>query len=965
MTLNGQTQPTIAIRPGEQQFWRLVNADADRYLDVAVDNAQLQIVALDGVPLSSGVNTPSSMTVSHYVVPPGSRIEFIITGPAAGTAALRTNCVDSGQTGNPMPAAVLATINPNASSTDLLRLHHAQRRLAGARLYRFHARSVSAAGIRAAAVSNTRTIYYSDQDTINGVAYDPAAAPMYYVQSGTTEEWTIVNNSTQVHTFHIHQIHFVVEAINGATQSQQFVMDNVNVPAATSSGPGSVKVLLDFTDPLIIGTFLFHCHILEHEDGGMMAKIQVGKSPPLKTSASQVTFASTTAAAQTVTVSGGTTPYSLTGCSGVAKASLSGSTISVAPLASGSCLLTVSDSSKPALGGSITVNVAGAAPVVTLAPTSLAFASQYATSQNATISGGTSPYAATGCTGVAAQTVSNHTLAVTPKAVGTCTITVTDNAKHSASLAISVNASTTGAPLDNLTFHHDPARLGWYKNEVTLNTTNVASSNFGLLKTLTAPSGMPAFGKIYAQPLFVTNQKVSDGSTHNLIIIATETDQVYAFDETTLAVVWHRDFTNAAAGITTQSFEDSGCSDINPVLGITGTPVIDRTANRLYLVAATDENGTGFLRLHALSLANGADAVTAVPVTGSVPLETGGVATIDPTFNMNRGALLEANGSIYVALGTHCDIRANTTHGWVLAYNPTTLQQVGSIADTVNAAPGGTGHFLGSPWMGGYGPAADAQGNIYFATGNGPYDGVNNFGDSVLKLPGNLSMAHPNFFAPTTANADNAADDDLGSGGAMVLPDLPGPVPHVVVQGGKCDSNSYCYKRLLNRDAMGGEQTGDAGAAYQLNYGGSIFGGPAYFADASGAQHIVYGGGTPLGTLTVKTSPLSLAVQSQWNVTCLACRAHGSQPIVPSNGTQAGSAIVWALKTPGQSGGNISLYAFDALNMSHNLYNGVAGTWIKTPSALWAGGALVSPLVVDGRVYVPSDGTLAVFGLSP
>ena len=242
---------------------------------------------------------------------------------------------------------------------------------------------------------------------------------------------------------------------------------------------------------------------------------------------------------------------------------------------------------------------------------------------------------------------------------------------------------------------------------------------------------------------------------------------------------------------------------------------------------------------------------------------------------------------------------------------------------------------------------------------------MNNFGDSVLKLPGNLSMANPNFFAPTTANADNLADDDLGSGGAMVLPDQPGTVPHILVQGGKCDSNGYCYKRLLNRDAMGGQKTGDAGAAYELNYGGSIFGGPAYFADSTGAQHIVYGGGTPIGTLTLKTSPLSLTVQSQWNVVCLECRDHGSQPIVTSNGTQAGSAIVWALKTPGQSGGTISLYAFDALNMSHNLFNGLAGTWTKDPAALWAGGALTTPLVVDGRVYVPSDGALAVFGLSP
>jgi hypothetical protein len=474
---------------------------------------------------------------------------------------------------------------------------------------------------------------------------------------------------------------------------------------------------------------------------------------------------------------------------------------------------------------------------------------------------------------------------------------------------------------------------------------------------------MPAFGKVYAQPLFLTNQATADGKTHNLIIIATETDQIYAFDESTHAVVWHRDFTNAAAKVTTQSFADAGCSDINPVIGITGTPVIDRTAKRLYVVVATDENGTSVLRLHAVSLASGADAVTAVPVTGSAPLATGGVASIDPTYNMNRGALLEANGSIYVALGTHCDNHAGTTHGWVLAYSASTLLQVGSIADTTNAAPGGDGHFLGSPWMGGYGPAADAQGNIYFATGNGPFDGKNNFADSVMKLPGNLSMAALDFFAPTTTTLDGERDLDLGSGGVMVLPDQAGSFPHLLVQGGKCDSNNMCYKRVLDRDNMGGQKTNDAGAVAELNVGGSMWGGPAYFAEASGAQHIVYGDGTPLSTLTLNLSPVSLSIQSSAEVGCLECRDHGSQPVVSSNGTTAGTAVVWALKTPGNSGGTISLYAFDALKMSHTLYTGLAGSWLQDPTALWNGGALVSPLVVDGRVYVPTDGSVAIFGL--
>jgi FtsP/CotA-like multicopper oxidase with cupredoxin domain len=957
-TLNRATQPSIAIRPGEQQFWRLVNADADTYLNLSIDHTQMQIVAIDGVPLSNGVNTPASLKVTNWLVPPGGRVEFIVTGPPVG-ASLRSLCFDSGPSGLPMPAMVLATLNASASPTDLLKLRQVQRRASESQRYQSLAHS--AASIRAHAVANTRTVYYSDQYTINGTAYDPSGPPMFYVQSGTTEEWTIVNTSTQVHTFHIHQIHFLVEAINGATQSQQYLMDDVNVPAATSAGPGSVKLLLDFTDPTVVGTFLFHCHILSHEDGGMMAKVQVGGLPPLALSASQVNFKSPTAASQSVSVSGGEEPYSVSGCAGVARASVSGGTVTLSPTAGGSCLLTIADASTPTLTGSVLVNVTAAPAAIKVSPTSVAFVSRYSNAQNVTISGGTAPYSASGCQGVATTSVGGQTLTVTPAGVGTCTLAIVDAARDSAKLSVSVNASSTGSALDNLTFHQNAARLGWYQNEVALNTTTVASSSFGLLGKLAAPSGMPAFGKVYAQPLFVTNQTVSDGSVHNLIIIATETDQIYAFDETTQAVVWHRDFTGA--NVTPQSFEDSGCSDVNPVIGITGTPVIDRAQNKLYVVVATKENGNGVLRLHAVSLASGADAVAPVPISGSVALATGGIAQIDPTFNFNRGALLEANGAVYVALGTHCDDHATTTHGWILAYNPSTLQQVNSIVDTTNAEPDTVGHFLGSPWMGGYGPSADAQGNIYIATGNGAFDGVNNFGDSVLKLPGNLNVSGADFFAPATAATDGLSDLDLGSGGAMVLPNLPGPIPHLLVQAGKCDSNNNCYKRLLNRDALGGQQPGDAGVAAKLNVGGGVWGGPAYFADASGTSHIVYGGGSPLSTLNVNTSPVSLSVQSSASVGCLECRDHGAQPVVSSNGTEPGTAVVWALKTPGQMGGQISLYAFDALNMSHTLFAGTAGNWTMTETALWVGGALVSPLVVDGRVYVPTDGTVAVFGL--
>ncbi len=961
LTINGLTQPAIAIRKGEQQFWRMVNASADTYVDVAVDNATLNIVAIDGVPLSSGVNTPASMSVAQWLLPPASRVEFTITGSNTSTISyLRTLCFDSGPSGQPMPAQILASLNPASSPSDQAK-RRMQRIAKRTKLYHFR----SAASIRAATVSQTRTLYYDDRNTINGIAYSPGAPPMFYTQSGTVEEWTIVNNSTQVHTFHIHQVHFVVEAINGATQAHEYVMDNVNVPAATASGPGSVKVLLDFTDPTIIGTFLLHCHILSHEDAGMMAAIRVGTAPPLVMSATTITFASPQAAAQTVTISGGTPGYGAGACNGVANASVSGGSLTVTPISSGSCVLIVSDSSNPSITSNITVTVESPPVVIVVAPNVVSFTSATASAQNVTITGGSQPYSLSGCIGIALGTITGQNAQVVPQSAGACSFVITDANGHQAVLSVSVNPPPSGNALDNVTFHNNAMRQGWYQNESVLTTANVASPAFGQIATLSAPAGMPPFGKVYAQPLYATNEADASGNLHNLVVIATSTDQLYAFDDATLQMVWHTDFTNGGANnVRQQLWTDMNCADVSPNIGIIGTPVIDRAMNRLFVVAATMENGTPYMRLHAVSLSTGADVVAPMPITGSEALATGGVASISPLGNMNRAALLEANGNIYVALGSHCDANLGSTsiHGWMLAYSAANLQETASAVDLTNANDG-SGWFFGSPWMAGFGPAADAQGNVYFVTGNGPYNGTTDFSMSVVKLPGNLNIGAASSFTPATEAVDSAADADLAAGGVMLLPDQPGGTPHVAVAGGKCAANAAgCWKYLLNRDNMGGMQPNDSGAIYRANTGGGIWGGPAYFADSSGAQHVIYGGYTYLGDYVLNTPP-SLTLKSSVPVR-LEGRDAGSQPIVSSNGTQAGTAVAWALQTPGNSGGAISLMAFDALNMKAPLFTGVAGTWTQAPGTAWVGGALVSPLVANGRVYIPTDGSVSVFGLN-
>jgi hypothetical protein len=814
----------------------------------------------------------------------------------------------------------------------------------------------------------TQTVVYSDQDTINGTAYDPAAPPMFYAQSGTVQQWTIVNNSAQVHTFHIHQIHFAVEAYDGIKLSQQYEVDNVNVPAATATGPGTVQLLLDFTDPLVIGTFLLHCHILSHEDAGMMAKIRVGTAPPLSASPTSVTFANPSAAAQSVAVSGGLAPYSASGCGTVVGATVNGSSITLKPVAAGSCLLTIADSSGLIVSVPITVN-SPASPIV-VSPSSLSFTSPSAASENASLSGGTPPYTASGCSGIAASAVSGPTLTVAPLAPGSCSLTVSDSAGNSSGVAVSVNQASTGSPMDNLTFHQNAMRQGWYSSEKQLTTTSVASGNFGLLTTLTAPAGQTAMGKVYSQPLYVSNQLASDGNLHNLVIVSTATDQVYAYDDQTLTEVWHRDFTNSAAGVTPQSWSDTGCSDVNPYVGITGTPVIDRSLNELFVVVATKENGVFYQRLHGISLASGAD-VAVTNITASESLATGGTASFNPEWNFNRAALLEANGNIYAAFGSHCDYDSTTTHGWVLSYAASTLAPTGSVANITDANLTTTAYYLGAPWMSGFGPAADAQGNIYFATGNGPWNGTTDFSMSALKLPGNLNVGDASYFTPAGEAADSSGDADFGAGGVVLLPDQAGSLPHLMLAGGKCGVGTAkggtqgCQKYLLNRDNLGGQHSGDAGALWHADTGGTMFGGPAYFQGPGGAQYVLYGG-NPLNAYALSLSPPSLTVYSSTNsaVGCLECRNGGSQPVVSSNGTLAGSAVAWAIKDPSSAGGTVSLYAFDAVNLSKTLFTGVAGQWTKTPGASWIAGLLSSPLVANGRVYVPTDGGVAVFGLS-
>jgi suppressor of ftsI len=261
-TVNGDLRPTINIAPGERQFWRIVNASADRYADVQLDGQPWQIVALDGMPLAYHNPGHAVRVADHVLLPPASRLEAVVTGPPAGSKALRTRCVDTGPDGDPTPAMVLADTIPAPSSAPLKTTPVSDRRPASYKQPRLAALESSPPQFVATFTEDKKGFY------INGQRYEPDAKPMTEAAVGTYQHWRVVNQTRELHPMHLHQVHFLVYAVNGTKLPNPEWVDTANVPYG-----GSIDMIVDFTNPAIRGMSVFHCHLLNHEDKGMMAKI--------------------------------------------------------------------------------------------------------------------------------------------------------------------------------------------------------------------------------------------------------------------------------------------------------------------------------------------------------------------------------------------------------------------------------------------------------------------------------------------------------------------------------------------------------------------------------------------------------------------------------------------------------------------------------------------------------------------
>ena len=492
---------------------------------------------------------------------------------------------------------------------------------------------------------------------------------------------------------------------------------------------------------------------------------------------------------------------------------------------------------------------------------------------------------------------------------------------------------TLSAQVSVLTYHNDLSRTGQNLEETSLTPTTVSSGQFGRVFSDAVD------GQIYAQPLYMPEVNIPGKGVYNVVFVATEHDSVYAFDadRASSAPLWHVNFTNPALGITTATAASLQCESIAPEIGITSTPVIDPTTQTLYVVAMTAESSADNYvhRLHALDIATGAERPgSPVVIEASVPGIGDGntMVTFKPWLYKQRTGLLLLNGVVYTGWTSHCD--AGNYHGWLIGYDSKTLQQAAAFVVTPD-------WYEGALWQGGAAPAADGNGNIFVVSGNGTFtaaEGGSDLGESVIKLSTTKGLSVADYFSPYNNVELSEHELDLGSSGALLLPDEAGSPahPHLLVTGSK-EGRVY----VIDRDNMGHFQpSGDTQIVQSLpSMLGPIVGVPAYFNNA------VYFSGTndAVKAFSINSGLLSDNPISQ---TLGTFASPGTVPSISALGSRNG--IVWVIDSTAQ------LHAFDASNLANELYNGSTGSYVK----------FSTPTIANGKVYVGTADSLVVFGLS-
>jgi len=602
-------------------------------------------------------------------------------------------------------------------------------------------------------------------------------------------------------------------------------------------------------------------------------------------------------------------------------------------------------------GGGMGTSMKASAPAITTQPAN----QRVGAGQTATFSvvaTGTPPLSYQWQKGTSAIAGATSTTYTTPPtglsdSGSTFRVVVSNSAGTATSAAATLTVNSVSATTDVLTYHNDIARTGQNLTESILTTSNVTSATFGKI------GFYPVDGRVDAQPMYASNVAVPGKGTHNVLIIPTEHDSVYAFDADSGSILWQ---TSMLAGGETPS-DPRNCGQVSPEIGVTATPVIDRTRGpngAVYVVAMSKNGSTYHQRLHALDLALGTELFGGpVEVQASYPGtgdNTNGTDVIfDPAQYKERVGLLLMNGMVYTGWASHCDIQPYT--GWIVAYDASSLLQTGVL----NVVPNGG---QGALWASGAGLAADNSGNIYFLDANGDFDTSMNasgfpsngdFGNAFIKLSTSGGLAVADYFEMFTQQQENSTDTDLGSGGALVLPDLSdgaGQTVHLAVGAGK-DTNIY----LVNRDAMG-KFNPNSNNIYQELAGalpGGVYSMPAYFNST-----VYYGAvGNPIKAFTIANAKLSTAPAFQTSNTFA---YPGATPSVSANGTS--NAIVWAVENTNPA----VLHAYSATNLNE-LYNSNQAPGGR--DQFGAGNKFITPTIVNGKVFVGTPNGVAVFGPLP
>jgi hypothetical protein len=500
-----------------------------------------------------------------------------------------------------------------------------------------------------------------------------------------------------------------------------------------------------------------------------------------------------------------------------------------------------------------------------------------------------------------------------------------------------------------VTYHYDNARTGANLNETVLTPANVNAAKFGKIGFYSVD------GKVDGQPVYLSQVSISGQGTHNVLYVVSEHASVYAFDADRGSTLWHV----SLLGSGETPSDAHNCGQIAPEIGITSTPVIDRSRaphGTLYTVAMS-KNATGnyFQRIHALDITTGAElfggpATVTAAYPGTGDNSTGGSVVFDARQYAERAGLLLLNGTVYTTWTSHCDQRPYT--GWIIGYDANTLGQT----KVLNVTPNGS---EGSIWMSGTAPAADSNGNIYFLDANGTFDTTldangfpsqHDFGNSFLKLSTSTNLSVADYFTMSGTVAESNTDEDLGSGGALVLPDLTdngGQVHQLAVGAGK-DRVIY----VVDRNAMG-KFNPSADNIYQEIPGAftdAVFSMPAYFNNT-----VYYGAvGNTIKAFPISNAKLAATASSK---TGNVFPYPGATPSISANGTS--NAIVWAVENSSPA----VLHAYDATNLANEPYNSGQASGLR--DQFGAGNKFITPIVVNGKVYVGTASGVAVFGLLP